>query len=675
MHEAFLEGLLLVFRWPSIGFLFLGVLIGIWLGAVPGLGGILGLVLLLPFTYDMDTVSAFALLLGMFAVTTTSDTISSVMLGIPGTAASQALIVDGHPLAKKGQAARAFGASFTVSAYGGVIGALALAITLPIIRPFILSFNSPEIFMLGVLGLSMVGALSGASMAKGLAVAAFGLLIASIGYAQTESFPRYYFDIDYLLDGLPLIPVVIGLFGIPELLEMAVRNVSISRVSKEEAENSRILDGMRDTFRNGWLATRCAAIGTYVGILPGLGGSIVDWIAYGHTVQSAKDKSQFGKGDIRGVIGPDAANNASLGGALIPTVAFGIPGSIGSAILLGALILQGLKPGPEMLGSKLHITYSMVWSIVIANVVGASILLFWARQVAKVSFIPGHLIVPGVILFLFMGAWLGTAAVGDWVTCFVFGVLGFVMKRGGWPRPPLVLALVLGQIMEGSLILSMRIHDGFGWLQRPIVLIILALIVVTIVLSARGVLKSKRHGQAAQGGEGHEGSPLVSLVFGALACIVFVGAIVLALPWSQAVKDLPIGASVVGVVFVLLALRRDRLMAKAETAAAGGIAPAFRDEARSSQLAASAEFLLTILGMVLLGLTIGQKLAIPIFIAYYLLRWGKYGWKLAVPYAIAGWIVLVGFYDRVMHLFWLRPWLEDAMIAIMPDGFPQWLVL
>ena len=210
----------------------LGVLIGIWLGAVPGLGGIIGLVLLLPFTFGMDAVSAFALLLGMYAVTTTSDTIASVMLGIPGTAASQATILDGFPLAQQGQAARAFGAAFTVSAVGGVLGAIVLAVSLPIALPLILSFGSPEVFMLGVLGITMVGSLSGSSVLKGLIAALLGLLLAMIGYGETVPMPRYWFGSDYLLDGLPIVPVVLGLFAIPELLDLAIRDGSIARVPR-----------------------------------------------------------------------------------------------------------------------------------------------------------------------------------------------------------------------------------------------------------------------------------------------------------------------------------------------------------------------------------------------------------------------------------------------------------
>ena len=511
MLEALLTGLDSIFELQVLLFLGLGIFIGIWLGAVPGLGGIIGMLLLLPFTFDMEPLSAIALLLGLFAVTTTSDTIASVMLGIPGTAASQATILDGYPLAKRGEAPRAFGAAFAVSAYGGVFGAIALAISLPIVQPLILAFGSPEIFALALLGLAMVGALSGGSMIKGLAAAAMGLLLSTVGAAQTVAEERYSLGLEYLVDDLPLIPVVLGIFAIPELMELATRNISIARETRNQDADSSIGDGVRDAIRHGWLATRCAAIGTYVGMLPGLGAAIVDWVAYGHAVQSARDKSRFGEGDIRGVIAPEAANNATKGGALIPAVAFAIPGSLGTAILLSALILQDIRPGPDMLTTELHITFSMVWMLVIANVVAAGLLMMWSRQVARLAFVPGHFLVPGVIVFVFMGSWLGgLSSIEAWVTCFVFGVVGYLMKAGGWARPPLILGLILGTIVENRFLLSMKTYDGIGWLANPIVLIVLALGILTIVLSARSTIRSNARTDTPRAGEGRARNPAMS---------------------------------------------------------------------------------------------------------------------------------------------------------------------
>ena len=655
MIDAVLDGLVLVFQWPAIGFLVLGVLLGIWLGAVPGLGGIIGLVILLPFTYGMDPVSAFALLLGMFAVTSTSDTIASVMLGIPGTAASQATILDGYPMAQQGKAARAFGAAFTVSAFGGVFGALILAVSIPLVLPIILAFGSPELLMLGVLGLAMVGSLSGGSILKGLIVALLGLMISMIGYAEMAAIPRYWMGTTYLLDGLPLIPVVLGLFAIPELMELAIRDSSIARIPKEQTQGGGMLEGIKDAFRHWWLTLRCAALGTYVGMLPGLGAAVVDWFAYGHAVQSAKDASKFGRGDVRGVIAPEAANNATRGGALLPMVAFGIPGSLGTAILMGALLIQGLKPGPEMLTDKLDLTFSMIWTIVVANVLVAGLLMVWSNQVAKVAFIRGHLIVPGVILFVFMGAWLGGASMGDWIACLTLGVVGFFMKRGGWPRPPLVLALILGPILENAFHISMRVHAGPGWLGRPIVLVIAALVVLTLALSAYRYATSKRRPDGPSIGEGTERNLTISVPLAIAMTALFVWAAVESLAWPAMVRQFPLTAAIPAAALSFAVLWIEGRALRAAVGEAGGLRAVAAADAGNAVLGRACIFFGYLIALLAVGYLFGQMVALPLFIAAYLWRWGGYGWTVSLGYAAAGWAFLYLFYGKVMNVFWHQP--------------------
>ena len=676
VFDALLTGLTSVLAWPAIGFMVLGVTIGMWMGAVPGLGGVLGMILLLPFTFDMEPVNAFALLLGLFAVTSTSDTIASVMLGIPGTAASQATILDGYPLAQKGQAARAFGAAFTVSAFGGVFGAAVLAISLPLITPIITAFKSGEIFMLAILGLAMVGSLSGGSITKGVAAALLGLLISTIGSAQTVAIYRYTFDQDYLLDGLPIVPVVLGLFAIPELMELATRNVNISRVSKEQAEGGGMLDGIRDAFRHWWLATRCATIGTYIGILPGLGAAIVDWVAYGHAVQSAKDKSKFGKGDIRGVIAPEAANNAIKGGALIPTIAFGIPGSLGMAILLGALLLVGLLPGPDMLTTDLPITFAMVWTIVIANILAAIVLMFLAKYVAKVAFISGHLIVPGVILFIFMGAWLaGGTSLGAWITCLIFGILGYLMKVTGWARPPLVLGLILGGISENRFQLATLAEGSYAWLSRPIVLVIVCLIVLTILLAARGIVKNRQTKDTQEAGEGRGFNPVVSLPFSIIVLCVFVGSVYIAADWDIRVSQFPLAVSVPGALLALLAIYFDgKALSRARINASDWLS-VLKEASHQAVLPKSMKFISAIIGMILVTLFVGQKIAVPLFIFLYLMLWAKRSVSVSFLYTSLAWFFLVLFYDRIIHMQFHQPYLASSIEVILPDFIPIWILL
>ena len=649
MIDGMLAGLVLALAWPALGYLLLGVFLGLWIGAVPGLGGAVGLALMLPFTFGMDPVPAFALLLGMYAVTSTSDSIASIMLGIPGTVASQATILDGYPLAKQGQAARAFGATYTVSAFGGVLGAILLAASLPIIMPVIFAFGVPEFFMLAVLGLTMVGVLSGRSLAKGLVAALLGLLLTTVGYAEATGIPRFYFGVNYLLDGIPLIPIVLGLFGFPELMELAVKNTSISRVSGTEDPGRGLIRGIRDAIKYRWLVLRCALLGTYIGMLPGLGAAIVDWIAYGHAVQSASDKSRFGRGDIRGVIAPETANNSHKAGALIPTVAFGIPGSIGTAILLGALVIKGLRPGPDMLTVNLSLTFSMVWAIVVANVVAAALLMLFARHIHKIAFVPGHLIVPGVIAVLLMGTWVATNSMGDWWICLAFGILGYWMKQGGWPRPPLILALVLGGLMENNFQLTTQIYGDWEWLyNRPIVVAIEILIVVTIAYAIRG---RRPRGDVSEAGEGAKRNPVLSLPLAGGLLAAFAVAYGITRGFDEAATaQFPNAILITALPLAGWVLLRDVLAARGAVEGAAGLGNALRAAAGKADLGQSLKFIGVILAVFVITYLVGQLVALPLFVAAYLLTWGGYGWRVGLGYAAIVAVVLWAFYGRLMGL-------------------------
>ena len=642
MLESAWVGLTLVVQWPAVGYLLAGIFIGLFFGAVPGLSGLVGLAILLPFTFEMSSVSAFAFLLGMFAVTTTSDTIASVLLGIPGTAASQATVLDGYPMAMRGEAARAFGAAFTVSALGGVIGAIFLGLSIPIVRPLILSFASPEFFLLGVLGLTMVGSLSGDSIVKGMIAAVLGLMLSMVGYAEMGALARYHFGVNYLLDGIPLIPLVLGLFAVPELLELAIRHTSISRVPREQA-NSRMIDGIGDALRNWWLVLRCSAIGIYVGMLPGLGGAIVDWVAYGHMAQSSKDKSMLGKGDVRGVIAPETANNAMKGAALIPTVAFGIPGSPPMAILLGALTIQGLTPGPAMLTTELHITFSLVWTLVIANIIGAGLLMLWANQLARLTFVTGHLIVPAVVLFVFMGAWMSGNDIGDWMTVMAFGILGYLMKESGLPRPPLILGFILGPIMENSLFITNQAYGTTGWLLRPVCVVLVCLVVGTVVYSAL----SGQHRRRAVVQTGSD-TPQAPDPRWSLPLVVVILAWSMYSTWRA--FDWPFDAAMfpvaIGVPAILLSLLGVFVDWGALVRRRGNPLDIKHD------ILGAVLFIATLLALLGASVVIGQRLALPLFVAGYLVVWGKIPWRFALLYAGICWLILQVMFDQMVRVVW-----------------------
>ena len=644
MFDAVVNGLAAVAAWPAIGYLFLGVLLGLWFGAVPGLSGLVGMAILVPFTFAMEPASALAFLLGTFAVTTTSDTIASVLLGIPGTAASQATILDGYPMAMKGEASRAFGAAFTASAIGGLLGAVVLGLSIPLVQPLILSFTQAEFFMLTLLGLAMVGALSGNSVLLGLIAALIGLGLSYVGYSENGALPRYWLGATYLLEGLPLIPVVLGLFALPELIDLAARGGTLSNVPKERV-SSGIATGIADALRNGWLMLRTTAIGAYVGMLPGLGGSIVDWVAYGHAVQSSKDNEGFGKGDVRGVIAPETANNAMKGGALIPTIAFGIPGSAAMAILMGALLIQGMTPGPDMLTTRLDFTFSLVWMLAIANVVGALLLLLLARHIAKVIFIRGHLLVPVIVVFVFMGAWLASSSIGDWVVLLVFGSVGYLMKRGGVPRPPMVLGLVIGPIMENALFITNSVHDGLEWLARPICLVIAVLIAASIVFA---FLRQRRmRAQAKEPVRGRDAvDPTASLLAAGLLLAASIWGLAPTFSWPADVGQIPmltfilaVGLSLMGLWHGVRALRQAR-------ADGSDLFPSRPEWGHAGHL------LLWWLGLFGVTVAAGQLIALPAFAALYVIVKGRQAWWTGALYAVGAWVLLYGVFEHIVGVLW-----------------------
>jgi len=459
-----------------MSFLIGGVLLGLSVGILPGLGGIVGMTILLPVIYGMDTHNAFAMLIGMVAVIPTSDTFPSVMMGIPGSSASQATIMDGYPLAKKGEAARALGAAFTASLIGGLIGAAVLTCIIPIARPLVLAFGSPELFMLALLGMSMVGVLSSDRPIKGILAAGIGLMIGAVGDAPAVPEYRYTFGIDYLMDGIPLVIVGLGLFALPEIIDLLIKGRAISETT---TLGKGWLDGVKDAINHKFIVIRCSIIGVIIGFLPGLGGSVVDWIAYGHVIQTSKDRENFGKGDIRGVIAPESANNAKEGGGLIPTFLFGIPGSGSMAVFLGGLMILGIQPGPSMLTEDIDLVYTAIWSLAIANIFGAGLSILLSKPITKLTLIPFSFLAPFMILIITFASYQATQSWGDLIALLGMGVTGWLMKQYGWPRPAILIGYVLAANLEGYLFISVQRYE-LNWFFRPGVIII-GLIILTSV--------------------------------------------------------------------------------------------------------------------------------------------------------------------------------------------------
>ncbi len=483
--EQFVSAFFQLFELTHLLFLFGGTLLGLVVGILPGLGGTSGLALVLPFVYSLEPSYALAMMIGVLAPTTTSDTFPAVLMGIPGTAGSQATVMDGFPLSKKGMAARALSAAFCSSLMGGVFGALILSISIYYAIPIIMAFGFGEQFLLIILALLMVGALTGENFIKGVTACILGLIIGSIGSAPITGDLRFTFGTLYLVEGVPIVIVGLGLFALPEIVGLLDTKGAIAKALKNEEGWFR---GIKDVFKNWFLVLRCSSIGCIVGALPGLGGTVVDWIAYSHLRQTSKDTSNIGKGDIRGVIAPESANNAKEGGALIPTLLFGIPGSGNKVLLLGGFILIGIEPGLEMVTTHLDLTYLMIWSLAIANILGAGLCIGFASHISKLTLVRYYILAPVMIVLIFFATFNINRDWYDFIGLLGFGLIGITFKAYGWSRPALLIGFFLSTKVE---LLSYQTQAVYGltFLTRPVSIILIVLCFGTILLLLRQKFK------------------------------------------------------------------------------------------------------------------------------------------------------------------------------------------
>jgi len=660
-------------------FLMLGCMMGLILGIVPGIGGLAGTAMLLPFTFGMDPYSAFALLLGLGATTATGDPIPAVLFGVPGGAASAATVLDGFPMAKRGEAGRALSAAYMSSLMGGVFGAMLLAVSIPILRPVMLFLGSPELLAFSVLGISMVAVLSGSAPLRGAAAGCLGVMIAMIGSDPQTGTLRWTFDSLYLWDGLPITPVLLGLFALPELCDLLIARVAIAHGVDNKNIYKGQWQGVKDCFEHWWLIMRCSWIGGGIGSIPGISASVVDWLAYGHALKTEKGASQtFGKGDVRGVIASESSNNAKEGGALVPTLAFGVPGSATMAILLGAFLIHGLVPGPDMLHKNLDITYAMVWSVALANILGAGLCYAFSPQFAKLATLRYTLILPAVLSVVYIGAFEASRSWGDLIALLVFGVFGWLMKQFKWPRPPLVLGLVLGDSIERYMFISIERY-GYGWLSRPVVVVLLALAIIGLV---RPFLSDVRR----QGGLGKmltsfqmpqfKSQQLFTMFFIALAGSM----VVAAQPWAFAAKLVPMIVGIIALIVSGLSLFNE-MCRKPSAAGDGGLAEQAQAEVEQkihmdlesdtahlplrTIVTRSARFYGYLLGFMALMSVIGLIPTAAIFVIVFMRLEGPERWKLVLPYVT---VLIVGIwlaFDQFMALPWpptllglAFPWLK-----------------
>jgi putative tricarboxylic transport membrane protein len=650
MFSALSSGLFQVFNWSTFSLMMIGIAVGFVVGILPGLGGPTAMALMLPFVFKMNAVEAFAFLLGMTAVTATTGDITSVLFGVPGEPTTASTIVDGHTMARNGEAGRALGAVLMSSLVGAVFAAIALAIAIPVIRPLVLSFGSPEFFMLALLGISFVASLSGEDQLKGIIAGGMGLLLATIGLDPISGIQRYTFGQLFLWDGIGLVPITIGFYAIPETIELGVLGTSIAK--QEVGKLGGVLEGVKDTFRHFWLVIRCSALGCFIAIIPGMGAATTQWLAYAHAVQSSPNKERFGKGDVRGVLGPGAANNSTLGGSLITTIAFGVPASVIMAILLGAFIIQGIVPGPDMLipppKGKLDLTFSFVWVIILSNIITVAICFLFLKPLAKVTQVRGGIIIPLILVLIYLGAYAEKNAFPDMVVVLFFGALGWIMEKMEWPRPPVLLGLVLGPLAENRLFLSTD-NYGLSWTTRPGVVIIFAITLFGIFYP---VFKSRRERLAANAAASApvETPPRRGVHFGPAALFTLVIATIIAVALFQS-RNFGFRAGlfpwVIGIPTLLLALvqlMKDITVHKKERAGDHETIPPAVVRRRTLSI------LGWTLGCFLAIWLLGFSYAVPLFIFLYLKLEGREGWLMSVAVTFFSWLFFYALFERMLNV-------------------------
>lgn len=483
MLEAFAEGFALATAWPAIGFLLIGVSIGMVVGLLPGLGGTLTIVLMLPFLFYLEPVEGFAMLLGMAATTNTAGDITSVLFGVPGEATTAATVVDGYAMTKNGEAGRALGAVLMSSMVGALIGATALLLAIPIVRPLVLSLFYPDFLMLAVVGVFAIAAMSGSAPLRGVLAGVIGALLATVGLDPGTGISRMTFGSLYLYEGIPLEAMALGLFAVPSLIDMAMRG-SASAAIPTSGMVAGVWRGIKDVFVHWKVTLGGSLVGTGIGIIPGLGGAVSQWIAYSTAVALSPNKSRFGKGAVEGVIGPGAANNSKDGASLIPTIAFGIPSSVTMGLLLGAFVLTGLVPGREMLTTNLPITLSFVWMIILGNLIAVPVLLVLAPQLAKLSVLAPARFVPLVLAMVLLAAYAADSKWLDVATMTSFGLLGYLMLLTRWPRGPMIVGFILAPIIERNFRYAYAYY-GFNWITNPGVIILAIVAVLVLVVGSK----------------------------------------------------------------------------------------------------------------------------------------------------------------------------------------------
>ena len=475
-----------------LGLIVAGTLGGVLVGALPGLSSSMAVALLLPFSLYLEPVPAIALLSALYCAGTFGGSITAILINAPGAPPAVATAFDGYPMARRGEAGRALGMAAFSSSVGGIFSATVLLFAAPLLARAAYRFGPPEYFALAVFGLSMLASIGGGAPIKNLIGGCLGLLIATVGIDLTTGVERFVFAVPELYDGIHFVPVLIGLFAVTEALGQAQNlDASLDRVSLSATR----LPSLEDFRKVKGTILRSSLIGTFIGILPAEGSTMAAMIGYNEAKRWSKEPDAFGKGALEGIAGPEAANNAATGGAMVPTLALGIPGSATAAVIMGGLQVHGLRPGPHLFEEQPDLLYGIFISMLLANVLFLVVGLAGAKLFARISLVPKALLWPSVFVLCVVGAYGVEQSMVDVWIMLAAGLLGFALKRYGFGAAPIIMGLVLGGLVETSLAQSMILfdQDWTGFFSRPLALALFVLAAGSILFRPiRALVRTER---------------------------------------------------------------------------------------------------------------------------------------------------------------------------------------
>jgi putative tricarboxylic transport membrane protein len=494
--SAFLDALLFVLAPYNFLLLFIGVAGGIVVGALPGLTGSVGIILLLPFLFYVEPTNALVMLSGMFCGSMYGGSISAILIGTPGTPSAAATMLDGYPLSQKGHAGKAIGVATIASTGGGLISVAILILVAPQLARFALRFGPPEYFALMIFSLTIIASVSAASLEKGLLAGFFGLLLSSVGLDPVIGASRFTFGIPRLLTGFPMLPVLIGVFAISRLLSQ-LEDVG-KEVQLPQQKLHKVLPSWGELKSLVKVIVPTSLLGTFLGIIPGTGGAIASFWAYGEAKRFSKDPDSFGTGNIWGIAAPEAANNATTGGALVPLLTLGIPGDVVTAVILGALLVVGIRPGPMLFREQAGMMNALFVSLVFAQFLILVLGLLSVRILPKVLKTPSYILFPIILSLCFIGAFSLNNSPYDMLIALVFGVIGYFLNKHGFPPAALILGVILGPLAEGHLNRTL-ITTGGDWTELfrpPITTFFYVLALLSIVYALKGASAAKKRAGA-----------------------------------------------------------------------------------------------------------------------------------------------------------------------------------